>query len=88
MGDGVTTGALKLTNPLLHHAPGFAVIAAGVFGFPEIVIVLGMLVPGVQAVELAVTVKYPLVNAGETLSMIEVLPCPLVMVVPAGFVHV
>ena len=47
-----------------------------------------MLVPGVHKVVLAATVNAPLVNAGLTLSRIVVLPCPLLMVVPAGFVHV
>ena len=71
----------------MHHEPGFAVIEAGVFGFPEMVMVLGMLVPGEQVVELAVTDKFPPMNDDDTLSMIVVPPCPLVMVVPVGLTH-
>lgn len=62
-------------------------IVPGVFGFPDIVMVLGRLVPGVQAVVFAVTVRNPLLNAGPTLKRIVVVSCPLVMVVPAGLVQ-
>ena len=61
---------------------------AGTFGFPLIVIVLGVLLPGVQSDVVATTVKEPVLNEEDTLSRIVVLPCPLVMVVPAGLVHV
>src|SRR6186997_448948 len=52
------------------------------------VIVLAGLLPGEHWLVLAVTLRKPLVNAGDTCSWIVVLPCPLVMVVPAGLVHV
>ena len=86
VGDGETT--LKLTDAPAHHDKGFAVIEPGVDGLPLIVIVLGVLLPGVQAVVLAVTLRNPLVKEDDTLSNIVVEPCPLVIVVPAGFVHV
>jgi hypothetical protein len=79
---------LKFTNPPLHHVNGFAVMLPGVLGLPVIDIVLGALVPGVQAAVLATTVNCPLVNADPTLSRIVVLPCPLLMVVPEGLVQV
>ena len=72
----------------MHHDPGNAVSVLGVFGLPLIEIVLGVLVPGVQSVVLAVTVRFPVVNDDPTLKRIVVLPCPLVIVVPAGGVHV
>ena len=81
-------GALKFTNPPLHHDAGLAVMLAGTFGFPLMVIVLGMLLPGVQSDVVATTVKEPVLNVDDTLSRIVVLPCPLVIVVPAGLVHV
>lgn len=88
VGCGVTAVTLKVTNPPLHHDPGKADSVLGVLGLPLIEIVLGMLVPGVQAVVLAVTVRLPVVNEDPTLKRIVVLPCPLVIVVPAGGVHV
>ena len=88
VGCGVTDATLKVTNPPLHHDPGKAVSVPGVFGLPMMVIVLAILVPGVHAVVLATTVNDPVVNAGPTLNRIVVLPCPLLIVVPAGLVHV
>ena len=88
-GCGDTDVTLKVTNPPLHHAPGNADSVLGVFGFPLIEIVRGVLVPGVHRVVLAVTVRFPVVNDDPTLKRIVVLPCPLVIVVvPAGGVHV
>ena len=66
---------------------GFGVIVPGVFGLPIMVIVLGILVPGVQANVLAVTDNCPLVNVGDTVNRMVVLPCPLEMVEPAGAVQ-
>ena len=86
-GNGDTIATLKFTNPPVHHMAGFAEMDPGWFGFPAMLMVLGMLVPGVQAVVLAVTVKFPVVNDAPTLNRIVVLPCPLVMVVPAGFIQ-
>jgi len=50
-------GALKFTNPPLHQLAGLGVILAGVLGFPKMLIVLGVLLPGVQSEVLAVTVS-------------------------------
>ena len=61
---------------------------AGTFGFPLMVIVLGVLLPGVHSEVVATTVSDPVLNDDDTLSRIVVLPCPLAMVVPAGLVHV
>jgi hypothetical protein len=87
VGCGVTEGTLKFTNPPEHHNAGFAVMLPGVVGAPVNVIVLGVLVPGVQSDVLAVTVRLPVVKAGPTFNSIVVLPCPLVMVVPAGLIQ-
>ena len=53
---------LKFTNPPSHHADGFGEITPGRLGAPFIVMVLGVLVPGVQAVVFATTVTWPLAN--------------------------
>ena len=66
---------------------GLAIILPGWFGFPAMLMVLGRLVPGVHAVVLAVTVKFPVVNDAPTLNRIVVVSCPLVMVVPAGLIQ-
>jgi hypothetical protein len=63
-------------------------MADGVLGLPKMLIVLGALVPGVHNVVLATTVNVPVLNEEDTLSRIVVLPCPLLIVVPAGLVHV
>jgi hypothetical protein len=86
VGSGVTDVMLKFTNPLAQNTAGFAVIVPGVLGLPMIVMVRGVLVPG-QLAELAVTVKNPLLKFDDTVNCIVVLPCPLVIVVPAGLVQ-
>jgi hypothetical protein len=88
VGCGDTAATLKFTNPPLHHNAGFAVMAPGVEGVPNKLIVRAVLLPGVQVFIFAVTDNCPLLNADPTCNRIVVLPCPLVIVVPAGLVHV
>ena len=88
MGDGTTGGTLKFTNPPKHHIPGAAVIVPGVLGLPIMVMVLDALLPGEQILLFAVTDKGPEVNVDPTFNRMVVLPCPLLMVVPAGLVQV
>jgi hypothetical protein len=53
-----------------------------------VLLVLGALVAGAQATELAATVKTPLVKVGDTFnSMVDPVADPEI-VVPAGVVHV
>jgi hypothetical protein len=59
-----------------------------VLGLPKIVIVLAGLLPGAHWLVFAVTVRKPLVKVDDTCNCIVVLFCPLMIVVPAGFVHV
>ena len=51
------------------------------------VIVLGVLLPGLHNEVLAVTLNAPLPNDDPTFNKIVELFCPLWMVVPAGTVH-
>ena len=88
VGVGVTDATLKFTNPPLHHDEGFAVMVPGVPGLPIMVIVLAGLFPGEQALLFAVTDKVPVVKLEPTVNKIVVVLCPLLMVVPAGLVHV
>ena len=60
----------------------------GVLGLPTIVIVRAVLLPGVHKDVFAVTDKVPVVNVDPTFNKIVVVPCPLLMVVPAGLVQV
>ena len=60
----------------------------GVLGLPVIVTVLTGLLPGVQRLVFAVTDNTPVMKEGLTDNRIVVLPCPLLMVVPAGLAHV
>src|SRR3954462_10453943 len=87
-GSGETDAMLKFTNPPLHHDKGFAVIVPGMPGLPTRVAVLAGPLPGVQALLLAVTDKVPVVNVDPTVNKMVGVFCPLVIVVPAGFVQV
>ena len=79
----------KFTNPPLHHTVGLAVIAPGLFGLPHIVLLfLGALVAGGHNVELAATVKTPLVKVDDTFNrMVDPVADPEI-VVPAGLAQV
>ena len=73
----------------MHQTDGLAVIAPGLLGLPQIVLLLlGALVAGAQATELAATVKTPLVKEEDTFNrMVDPVADPEI-VVPAGFVQV
>jgi hypothetical protein len=58
---------------------------AGVLGLPNMLIGLGTLLPGVHSEVFAVTVNWPVLNEDPTANNIVALPCPLLIVVPAGF---
>ena len=79
----------KFTNPPLHHTVGLAVIDPGLLGLPQMVLLfLGVLVAGGHNVELAATVKTPLVNVDDTFNrMVDPVADPEI-VVPTGLVQV
>ena len=73
-----------------QNAPGgFCVIAPGLLGLPQkVLLVLVGLVAGAHNAELATTVKNPLVKVGETFNrMVDPVADPEI-VVPDGFVQV
>lgn len=76
-GSGATIVVLKLTKSPLHQLAGLDVMLPGTLGLPKMLMVLGTLVPGVQADVLATTVNCPVVNDEDTLSRIVVPPWPL-----------
>ena len=88
VGCGVTDATLKFTVAPEHHVPGAAVIVPGVEGLPLIVMVLGVLVPGVHRFVFAVTDKNPVLKVDPTFNKITLVPAPLTMLVPAGGVQV
>ena len=88
-GSGDAGVTKKFTNPPAHQTDGLAVIAPGLFGLPQMVLLfLIALVAGGHNVELAATVKNPLVNVDDTFNrMVDPVADPEI-VVPAGFVQV
>ena len=88
VGSGDAGVTLKFTNPPLHHTDGLGVIAPGLLGLPQMVLlVLAALVAGGHNVELATTVRNPLVKVGDTFNrMVDPVAEPDI-VVPAGFVQ-
>ena len=89
MGSGAAGATLKFTNPPLHHTAGLGVIVPGLSGLPHIVLLfLGALVAGGHNVELAATVKTPLVKVDDTFNrMVDPVADPEI-VVPTGLVQV
>ena len=88
MGAGEAGTILKFTDAPAHHEEGLAVMVPGVGGVPEMLSVLVPLLPGEHKEVFATTLTCPLVKVEDTLNWIALLPCPEVIVVPAGFVQV
>ena len=89
VGCGDRAAMLNVVNPPLHHVVGNALITEGTDGLPfRVLLVLGTLVAGAHNTEFATTDTVPLVNEFDTFSRMVALPCPLAIVVPAGFVQV
>ena len=79
----------KFTNPPLHQTVGLAVIDPGLFGLPQMVLlVLGALVAGGHNVEFAATVKTPLVKVDDTFNKMVLPVADPEIVVPTGVVQV
>ena len=91
-GTGPVSGfaTLKLSDAPEQNAPGgFCVIVPGLSGLPQIVLlVLGALVAGAHATELAATVKNPLVKEDDTFNRIVDPVADPEIVVPEGTVQV
>ena len=88
-GSGDAGVTKKFTNPPVHQTAGLAEIAPGLFGLPQIVLLLlGALVAGAQATELAATVKTPLVKVDDIFNRIVDPVADPEIVVPAGLVQV